>query len=42
MSLAERHTATASDVDAIRAVTESIAAAAYRKDAEAMKQEQDR
>jgi ketosteroid isomerase-like protein len=36
MSIAERHASTASDVDAIRAVTESIAAAAYHKDAAAM------
>ena len=36
MSLAEGHTAIVSDVDAIGAVTASIAAAAYRKDAAAM------
>ena len=36
MSVAAGHTATVSDEDAIRAVTERIAATAYRKDAAAM------
>jgi ketosteroid isomerase-like protein len=36
MSIVERAARTVSDVEAIRAVTESIAAAAYRKDAAAM------
>lgn len=36
MSLAADHTATVTDVEAIRSVTDAIAAAAYRKDAAAM------